>query len=52
MKAECEGVAYLHAGVLAITDGEGEASEESPKNLWYNAAKTLQLWKSSLECGK
>lgn len=34
MVADCEGVIYLHADILAISDGEGEASEESIKKLY------------------
>lgn len=29
MEADCEGVIYLHADILAISDGEGEGREES-----------------------
>lgn len=33
MEADCEGVIYLHANILAISDDEGEGSEESTKKL-------------------
>lgn len=34
MGADCEGVIYLHADILAISDGEGEGGEESKEKLW------------------
>lgn len=33
MDTDCEGVIYLHTHILAVSDREGEASEESTENL-------------------